>query len=98
MRNTPAYSSGIYRRWGRHEVCGTITATFRPSRAGVIHPTEDRIYSVREAARIQSFPDWFRFPSRNGRGVTGMYRVVGNAVPPRLAEALALWIRGTILE
>jgi len=50
-----------------------------------IHPTENRTLSVREAARIQSFPDSFVF---NGN-MREQYIQVGNSVPPLLAEALA---------
>jgi DNA (cytosine-5)-methyltransferase 1 len=54
-----------------------------------IHPTETRTLSVREAARIQSFPDYFVF---NGN-MREQYIQVGNSVPPLLAEALANAIR-----
>ena len=72
----------FYRRFGRDEIAGTITASFKPEHSGVLHPSELRPYSVREAARIQSFPDWFSF---HGGSPAVMCRQVGNAVPPRLA-------------
>lgn len=79
----------FYRRFHRDEVAGTITAAFKPENAGVWHPTEKRIFSVREIGRIQSFPDWFKF---DGRTVKSKYQQIGNAVPPRLAYELACQI------
>lgn len=49
-----------------------------------IHPTENRTLSVREAARIQSFPDSFEFVGNQ----QDTYVQVGNAVPPQLAKAM----------
>lgn len=60
----------------------------------VIHYSEPRILTVRECARLQTFPDWFSFkgPYTTGgaRRATGCprYTQVGNAVPPLLAEAI----------
>ena len=84
------------RRYGRFhpdEPSGTILTRCDPHWGTFYHYEQDRIISVREAARIQSFPDWFRFTG----SCTGQYKQVGNAVPPLLAKAIALHIRA-ILE
>ncbi len=77
----------FYARFHRDDIAGTITAAFKPENAGVWHPVETRVFSVREIARIQSFPDWFVF---GGRSVKSKYQQIGNAVPPRLAYEVAL--------
>jgi DNA (cytosine-5)-methyltransferase 1 len=83
-----ARKSDHTRRYGRlhpDEVSGTILTKCDPHWGTFIHYAQDRIISVREAARIQSFPDSFRFTGSK----TEMYRQVGNAVPPLLAQAIA---------
>ena len=52
-------------------------------------PIEQRVLSVREVARIQTFPDWFSF---YGRSIKSKYEQIGNAVPPRLAYEIALQV------
>lgn len=60
----------------------------------ILHYVEPRILTVRESARLQSFPDWFEFQGKYTTGgqrrklETPRYSQVGNAVPPLLAEAL----------
>jgi DNA (cytosine-5)-methyltransferase 1 len=64
----------------------TISTYFnRPGNGCFIHPVAARLISIREAARLQSFPDAFRF---TGRG-RARFSQVGNAVPPLLAFQLA---------
>ncbi|MCA1054311.1 DNA cytosine methyltransferase [Rossellomorea aquimaris] len=75
----------FYRRFSRNEINGTITAAATPENCGIIHPTENRRYSVREIARIQSFPDHFVFV---GNSLASKYKVIGNAVPPKLGQVI----------
>ncbi len=49
-----------------------------------IHPAQPRVITVREGARIHSYPDWFRFHKTKWHG----FREVGNSVPPLLARAV----------
>jgi DNA (cytosine-5)-methyltransferase 1 len=54
-----------------------------------IHPFQDRCITVREAARLHSFPDWFSFHTTKWHA----FRQIGNSVPPRLARAVAKAVR-----
>ena len=83
------HSPNFYRRFSRDEICGTMTASAQPENCGIIHPTEDRRYTVREAARIQTFPDDFKFITDTPKNITAMYKVIGNAVPVNLAYHIA---------
>lgn len=73
--------AGIYRRLEASEPSVTI-GNFR--KAMLIHPWQDRGLSVREAARLQSFPDNYRFMGSIGF----QQQQVGNAVPPLLAKSV----------
>lgn len=74
-----------YRRMTWGGVARSIITRFRDPKSGeYIHPEQHRTISIREAARIQSFPDWFVFEGN----VSQQYDQVGNAVPPLLAKAV----------
>ena len=72
----------IYLRLRYDEPSGTVV-NIRKSMW--VHPTVDRALSVREAARLQTFPDSFVFEGPKD----AQYQQVGNAVPPIMAEAIA---------
>lgn len=76
----------FYRRFALGEINGTITASAQPENCGITHPIENRRYTVREIARIQSFPDEYVFGSIP---LQSQYKVIGNAVPPILAWVVA---------
>lgn len=70
----------------------TITTYFnRPGNGCYIHPSQDRVLTSLEAARIQSFPDSFRFKGSK----TSRTKQIGNAVPPLLAFSIADKIRNS---
>lgn len=72
-------------RWS--EPARTITKFCYHVGSGMFaHPVEDRALTMREAARLQTFPDSFRFVSDNIRELSAM---IGSAVPPLLAKKIA---------
>lgn len=91
-------SPNFYRRFSRDEICGTITASAQPENCGIVHPTENRRYTIREIARIQTFPDDFMFIDDTPKDVTAMYKVIGNAVPVRLAQNIATAIMAQVFK
>ena len=72
----------IYLRLKYDEPSGTVVNV---RKSMWIHPEHNRAVSIREAARLQTFPDSFRFEGTKD----SQYQQVGNAVPPILAEAIA---------
>lgn len=73
-----------YTRLDRNKPCKTILAHLAKDGLMFIHPTQLRSLTVREAARIQTFPDWFEFPDAR----THAFRLIGNAVPPIVGAAV----------
>lgn len=76
------------KRYGRlswNGFASTILTKCDPHWGAYFHPEQDRTITVREAARLQSFPDWFDFKGSR----TDQYVQVGNAVPPLLGRAIA---------
>lgn len=70
-------------------ICNTLRAGTASDRGAFtsprpIHPTVPRVITVREAARLHSYPDWFRFHATKWHG----FRQIGNSVPPLLARAV----------
>lgn len=78
-----------YTRQHRNEPCSTIVAHLSKDGLMFIHPTQNRSLTPREAARVQSFPDWFEFPVAR----THQFRMIGNAVPPLVGEAIGLAVK-----
>lgn len=71
-------------------ICNTLRAGTDSARGAFtsprpIHPTFARVITVREAARLHSYPDWFRFHMTKWHG----FRQIGNSVPPLLGRAVA---------
>ena len=82
------HAPNFYRRFGLDEINGTITASAQPENCGITHPIENRRYTIREIARIQTFPDDFIFIDDTTKDIVAMYKVIGNAVPCHLAEVI----------
>lgn len=80
----------VYGRLDPDQPAVTITARFDSfTRGKFAHPYEDRNITLREGARLQTFPDDFRFVGNREE----IAALIGNAVPPLLAERLGLELR-----
>ena len=78
-----------YKRLDENDLSRTITAHIAKDGYWYIHPRQSRTITVREAARLQTFPDWYRFAGPP----SAAFRQIGNAVPPLLAQNLGEAIR-----
>ena len=77
----------------RDQPAPTITGGFlTPGRGRFIHPTQRRVLTPREAARVQGFPDWFNFSTKSAEppSRTELGRWIGNAVPSVLGFVATL--------
>jgi DNA (cytosine-5)-methyltransferase 1 len=83
-----------YKRLDANGLSRTITAHIAKDGYWYIHPKDARTLTVREAARIQTFPDRFRFAGPP----SAAFRQIGNAVPPFLGEQLGTAIRTSLEE
>jgi DNA (cytosine-5)-methyltransferase 1 len=80
----------VYGRFFWDKPANTVTGgCIQPSKGRFLHPDQDRALSLREAARLQGFPDDYQFKGNKQQ----IALQIGNAVPPPLACALALGIK-----
>jgi DNA (cytosine-5)-methyltransferase 1 len=83
---------GMARRLSLDEPCLTLTTSPAQKQTERCHPLEVRPFTVREYARIQTFPDTYEFDGC----MAAQYKQIGNAVPVKLAEAMARNVRARL--
>ncbi|MDQ2086455.1 DNA (cytosine-5-)-methyltransferase [Herbivorax sp. ANBcel31] len=84
--------TGMARRISWDEPCLTLTCSPAQKQTERCHPDETRPFTVREYARIQSFPDSWKFDC----SASNAYKQIGNAVPVNMAKAIGLSIVNTL--
>jgi DNA (cytosine-5)-methyltransferase 1 len=85
-RRKPSGTTDVFGRlWWDRPAFTIRTEFFKPEKGRYLHPSEDRPITHREAARLQTFPDDFRFCGSR----IEIARQIGNAVPPKLAHMIA---------
>ncbi len=92
-----ARKSDHTKRYGRprwDDLSSTILTKCDPHWGAFFHPDQARAFTVREAARIQSFPDHYFFTGSQAE----QFAQVGNAVPPLLAEAVGRSLKAVLEE
>ncbi|MFZ1125726.1 MAG: DNA cytosine methyltransferase [Candidatus Baltobacteraceae bacterium] len=86
-------STDVFGRMIWDEPAPTIrTEFFKPEKGRYLHPEAHRPITIREAARLQTFPDGFVFVGSNVQ----VAKQIGNAVPVALAERIAIQVRSTL--
>lgn len=85
---------GMARRISWDEPCLTLTCSPSQKQTERCHPEETRPFTVREYARIQSFPDDWKFCG----GISDQYKQIGNAVPVEMARRIGIQLKRTILS
>jgi DNA (cytosine-5)-methyltransferase 1 len=86
--------TGIARRIGWDEPCLTLTCSPAQKQTERCHPEETRPFTVREYARIQTFPDDWKFEG----SLAQQYKQIGNAVPVNLGKEIGFSIIGFLNE
>lgn len=95
--------STLYQRLGGDDVFRTALTSASPSRKGgsLLHPHQKRVYTVREAARCQGFPDNYQIlsvESKPAKIIQDQYKQIGNAVPIPLGMALGREIGKALMK
>jgi DNA (cytosine-5)-methyltransferase 1 len=90
-----SYRCTVYGRMRWNEPAPTITTQFHTLGTGRFgHPTQNRAISLREAARLQTFPDGYEFQDPGEKmKISKVAQYIGNAVPVELARAIAASVR-----
>jgi DNA (cytosine-5)-methyltransferase 1 len=94
-----SYRSSVYGRMKWDEPSPTMTThchTLGTGRFG--HPTQNRAISLREAARFQTFPDYYQFQDAGKLNVSTVAQHIGNAVPVRLGQIIAMSIKAHVAK
>jgi DNA (cytosine-5)-methyltransferase 1 len=94
-----SYRSSVYGRMRWDEPAPTMTThchTLGTGRFG--HPTQNRAISLREAARFQTFPDYYQFQDSGKLNASTVAQHIGNAVPVRLGQIIALSIKAHLAK
>jgi DNA (cytosine-5)-methyltransferase 1 len=87
----------VYGRMAWNKPAPTITGgCINPSKGRFLHPVADRSITLREAALLQSFPRYYRFPLDRGRYPVAM--LIGNALPPEFVRRHASSLRKLVTE